>query len=197
MSTACRYQLRKGAATVAGVALDGVTILSVGRRLLQSDSAVTASASQRRRLGVAVTMKIVSQPGQDVVSQSAMATAQSFTTALQNAAGSITANEISAALSLPADVTEASIITPTALQAVAADPLSKGTSFTLILAPSSESTAADLSSSVSSSGSLLSEALGIPVEVVSEPQAGGLVGAFQATCSFLSFSVLVQHWLIR
>ena len=182
---------------MAGVALDGVTILSVGRRLLQSDSAVTASASQRRRLGVAVTMKIVSQPGQDVVSQSAMATAQSFTTALQNAAGSITANEISAALSLPADVTEASIITPTALQAVAADPLSKGTSFTLILAPSSESTAADLSSSVSSSGSLLSEALGIPVEVVSEPQAGGLVGAFQATCSFLSFSVLVQHWLIR
>lgn len=113
----CRYQLRKGAAVVAGVDVDQVTISSIGRRRLLSSN--VSATSQRRRLGVEATMTIESLPGQDIASQAGMASAESFTEALQDAAVLVTATEIAAALDLPgnADV-QASIITAEALDQV-------------------------------------------------------------------------------
>jgi hypothetical protein len=64
-------------------------------------------------------MTIESLPGQDIASQAGMASAESFTEALQDAAVLVTATEIAAALDLPgnADV-QASIITAEALDQV-------------------------------------------------------------------------------
>jgi hypothetical protein len=59
---------------------------------------------------------------------------------------------------------------------------SQGTSFTMIVAPSGDNSATDLSSNLGGGGTLLADALGIPpssIEVLSEPQLGGQVEVFR------------------
>ena len=105
--------MRKGAAAVADVDVNSVSISSIGRRIL---SELYSSGTQRRRLGVAATLTIQSSDGFN--ERLVEATAESFTEQLQAEASSVAAEEIAAALNLSVglDVVQDSIVTAEALQ---------------------------------------------------------------------------------
>ena len=163
-----RFQLMKGAADVARVAIANVKLLSIGRRLLVD--------STRRRLGVSAEISVESDVGQDLVGQSGLTTSASFSVALQQAAASISAEDIASELGLSEVETQSSIISQAELdQIVPSADLSVASSFTLVMAPADDGDLATLQSSLGAGGTLISTALQVDasaVEVTSAPAVG-------------------------
>jgi hypothetical protein len=105
--------LRKGAAVVAEVDVNSVSISSIGRRLL---SGSFSGATQRRRLGVAATLTI--QSSESFNERLLDDTSESFAEKLQAEAPNVAAEEIAEALNLADDIgtVQNFIITAEALQ---------------------------------------------------------------------------------
>ena len=114
---AYRYQLRKGAALVAEVDVESVSISSIERRLL---SGSLSAVVQRRRLGVAATLTI--QSSESFNERLLEETTESFAEKLQATAPNVSAQEIVEVLDLTIDVgtVQDSIISAEALQQVQA-----------------------------------------------------------------------------
>lgn len=160
-----RFQLKQGAADVANVDLANVKLHSISRRRRMTSE----SGGTFRRLAVAAEISIMSDVNQDIVGRSTLASSELFTDALQQAAASISADEIGIAIGISAAEAQDAAITDAELAGVStAGDLVVASQFVLTMAPPDDG---DLSE-FGVGGTLVATALGIPpdaVEVVSPP----------------------------